>query len=86
MGYNGRMNETTKDEQTSIAPTMTPTEMGRYLASLVPRGDGKCTVCGKPVEGILKKGVLSKLYCSERCRKAAYRARVKARPQNQDES
>ncbi len=64
--------------ETAAAP-MTPTEMGRAIAALKRRVTGECAVCGKPVEGVVKYGTIARRYCSERCRKAAYRARVKLR-------
>ena len=52
-------------------------DLARMLAAQRKRVDGECSVCGKPISGVAFHGEIARLYCSERCRKSAYRARKK---------
>ena len=52
-------------------------DLARMLAAQRKRVDGECSVCGKPISGVAFHGEIARLYCSERCRKAAYRYRKK---------
>ena len=52
-------------------------DLARMLAAHRRRVDGECAVCGKAITGVQFHGEIARLYCSERCRKSAYRARKK---------
>lgn len=76
--YNGHM-ETEENNRVDLTE-VSSLELGRALAARKKRASGECVVCSKPIEGVIKQGEIARLYCSERCRKAAYRARKKVAP------
>jgi endogenous inhibitor of DNA gyrase (YacG/DUF329 family) len=59
---------------------LTPSELARGLQAQRKRVEGACSVCGSAIAGIQRGGELYRQYCSARCQKAAYRARIKGRP------
>lgn len=61
-------------------------ELGRALAAARRRVVGECVICGQPVEGVTRGGKQARLYCSYRCKKAAYRSRKHAAQLNGEDS
>lgn len=57
-----------------MARDLTPSDVGRLLRSQHRVGRLRCVVCGAEMEGELGR----RLYCSNRCKLAARRARLKA--------